>query len=73
MAAQEVNKARGTHGITVLMDMSTFYDCIDLRTLATAAQELNYPALPLWFALQLYTGPKAIQAEAELSEFFYTQ
>ena len=29
------------------MDMSTFYDCIDLRTLAAAAQDLEYPALSL--------------------------
>ena len=70
---QEVNKARAKHGITVLLDMSTFYDCIDLPTLAVVAHELQYPALPLWFALQLCTGPKAIQAEAELSEFFFTQ
>ena len=58
---QEVNKARGSHGITALMDLSTFYDCIDLKTLAAAAQELKYPALPLWFALQtaLYVSAQA--------------
>lgn len=41
---QEINENRGRHGITILMDMSTFYDCIDLRTLASAARDLGYPS-----------------------------
>ena len=39
---QEITKSRCLHGITVLMDMSTFYDTIDLQTLAKAAQELHH-------------------------------
>ena len=48
LTGQEITKNRNQHGITVLMDMSTFYDTIDLQTLAQAAQQLNYPPLPLW-------------------------
>ena len=46
---QESNKTLGKHGITVLLDMSTFYDTIDLTKLQQVAQSLNYPALALEF------------------------
>ena len=56
---------------TVLLDMSTFYDTIDLQLLQQTAQDLSYPPLALEFAMQVYTGPKAILAEAELSIWFH--
>ena len=68
---QEVTKARQKHGITVLMDMSTFYDTINLCSLQEEAIRLDYPPLMLELAMQLYCGPKAILAEQELTPFFH--
>ena len=44
------------------MDMSTFYDTINLQRLQTEALNLQYPSLMLEMALQVYHGPKAIVA-----------
>ena len=68
---QEVTKAGQHHGITVLMDMSTFYDTINLSWLQEEAIGLDYPPLMLELAMQLYCGPKAILAEQELTPFFH--
>ena len=40
--------------------MSTFYDTIDLKNLQQMAQALDYPPIALEFAMQVYTGPKAV-------------
>ena len=58
-------------GVTVLLDMSTFYDTLDLQRLQQTAQDLDYPPLGLEFAMQVYTGHKAILAEGELSPWFH--
>ena len=55
---QEVHKANGCHGVTCLMDMSTFYDTVNLIRLQQEALRLDYPPLMLELATQLYTGPK---------------
>ena len=68
---QEVTKARKHHGITVLMDMSTFYDTIQLAKLQEEALKLAYPPLLLELAMQVYSGPKAILAEQEMTPFFH--
>ena len=68
---QESNKTLAKHGITVLLDMSTFYDTIDLTRLQQVAQTLQYPTIALEFAMQVYTGPKAVLADAELSQWFH--
>ena len=68
---QEVHKARRKSGVTVLMDMSTFYDTIQLNKLQEEAVKLDYPPLLLELAMQLYTGPKAILAEQEMTPFFH--
>ena len=68
---QETTKSLERHGVTVLLDMSTFYDTLDLQKLQQTAQELNYPPLALEFAMQVYTGHKAILAEGELSPWFH--
>ena len=70
---QEVHKANGCHGVTCLMDMSTFYDTINLTRLQQEALQLHYPPLMLELAMQLYTGPKAIVAEQEMTPFFTVQ
>ena len=56
-----------------MMDMSTFYDTINLTRLQQEAMQLNYPPLMLELATQLYTGPKAIVAEQEMTPFFTVQ
>ena len=50
---QETTKSLERHGVTVLLDMSTFYDTLDLQKLQQTAQELNYPPLALEFAMQV--------------------
>ena len=55
------------------MDMSTFYDTINLTRLQTEAIQLQYPPLLLEMAMQVYTGPKAIVAEQEMTPFFKVQ
>ena len=65
---QETAKSLEKHGVTVLLDMSTFYD---MQKLQQTAQDLNYPPLALEFAMQVYTGHKAILAEGELSPWFH--
>ena len=68
---QEVHRANRRHGVTVLMDLSTFYDTIKLQQLQDQAIAINYPPLMLEMAMQLYTGPKAIIAEQEMTPFFH--
>ena len=68
---QQTTKSLEKHGVTVLLDMSTFYDTLDLQKLQQTAQDLNYPPLALEFAMQVYTGHKAILAEGELSPWFH--
>lgn len=67
---QEAHKAHGHHGVTALMDMSTFYDAAHLTRLQEEAVRLNSPPLLLELAMQVYTGPKAIVAEQEMTPFF---
>ena len=55
------------------MDMSTFYDTIQLNKLQDEAVRLDYPPLLLELAMQLYTGPKAILAEQEMTPFFHVE
>lgn len=52
------------------MDTSTFYDTINLDCLQEEALKLQYPPLLLELAMQVYTGPKAIVAEQEMTPFF---
>ena len=68
---QEVPRTNKRHGVTVLMDLSTFYDTIRLQQLQDQATAINYPPLMLEMAMQLYTGPKAIVAEQEMTPFFH--
>ena len=51
------------------MDMSTFYDTINLTRLQEEALKLQYPPLMLELAMQLYTGPKAISGRARADTF----
>ena len=70
---QEVHRARHKSGVTVLVDTSTFYDTTQLNKLQDEAVKLDYHPLLLELATQLYTGPKAILAEQEMTPFFHVE
>ena len=63
MLHAEFAKHQGVHTITCLADLTCFYDHVDLDEIIEPARELGYPPLHLKFALDLYRGPRAIQAE----------
>ena len=67
---QESNKTLGKHGVTILLDMSTFYDTIDLNTLQQVAQSLNSCPGPRVRHAGLHRT-KAVIADAELSHWFH--
>ena len=57
---QEAHRANNKHGVTVLMDLSTFYDTIQLQRLQEQALAIQYPPLMLEMAMQVYTGQKPL-------------
>ena len=67
LVKSEISKSLGRHHVTLLCDMSNFYDKISLATLPDAALQLEYPPLPLLFALQVYGGKRILTAEGQAS------
>ena len=67
LVKSETSKALGRHHVTLLCDMSNFYDKIPLAKLPDAANALCYPPLPLLFALQVYGGKRILTAEGQAS------
>ena len=63
MLKAEIGKHQGIHTVTCLADLTCFYDTVQLDHLIEPARELNYPPLHLKLALDLYTGPRLMQAE----------
>ena len=63
MLKAEIGKHQGIHTVTCLADLTCFYDTVQLDHLIEPATELDYPPLHLKLALDLYTGPRLIQAE----------
>ena len=59
MLKAEIGKRQGIHTVTCLADLTCFYDTVQLDHLI----QLHYPPLHLKLALDLYTGPRLIQAE----------
>ena len=49
--------------MTCLADLSCFYDTVNLDSVIEPAAELNYPPVHLKLALDLYAGPRLLQAE----------
>ena len=64
MLKAEIGKRQGIHTVTCLADLTCFYDTVTLDHRIEPATELMYPPLHLKLALDLYTGPRLIQAEA---------
>ena len=63
MLQSELCKHNDIHTVTCLADLSCFYDTVDLDKLIQPARELEYPLLHLKMAIDLYRGPRVIQAE----------
>ena len=63
MLKAEIGKHQGIHTVTCLADLTCFYDTVQLDHLIEPATNLNYPPLHLKLALDLYSGPRLIQAE----------
>ena len=63
MLHAEISKHQGVHTVTCLADLTCFYDHVDLDQIIEPARELAYPPLHLKFALDLYRGPRTLQAE----------
>ena len=58
--------------ISVLLDMSNFYDRISLEKLAQRWVESTYPATHAALAMQVYTGQRILEAEGEASQPIWT-
>lgn len=59
----KADKHQGIHTVSCLADLSCFYDTVNLDHIIEPARILQYPVLHLKLALDLYTGPRTIQAE----------
>ena len=58
--------------VSVLMDMSNFYDRIDLEKLTERWLDSDYPATHAALAMQIYCGSRIIEAEGEASKMIWT-
>ena len=63
----EHHAARKRTVISVLLDLSNFYDRISLEQLAHRWLESSYPATHAALAMQVYTGQRILEAEGEAS------
>ena len=63
MLKAEVHKHQGIHTVTCLADLSCFYDTVNLDHIIEPAAELQCPPVHLKLALDLYGGPRLLQAE----------
>ena len=68
MLQSELCKHNNIHTVTCLADLSCFYDTVTLDNLIAPARELEYPLLHLKLAIDLYRGPRIIQAEGITSD-----
>ena len=59
--------------VSVLLDMSNFYDRISLQKLCTRWLDSDYPKTHAALAMQLYLGGRILEAEGEASNQVWTQ
>lgn len=64
----ETAKGLNLHQVSVLLDLSNFYDKIDHDLLIQEALELGFPPMILYFALMVHKGPRVLVAETVASE-----
>lgn len=58
---------------SVLLDLSNFYDRIDLLKLCERWRHAGYPNLHAAFAMQVYLGSRVLEAEGESSQPIWTR
>lgn len=68
----EHHKALQRTVISVLLDMSNFYDRIDLEKLSERWLDSDYPATHAALAMQIYCGSRVLEAESEASRPLWT-
>ena len=68
----EHHKALQRTVISVLLDMSNFYDRIDLEKLTERWLDSDYPATHAALAMQIYCGSRILEAEGEASRPIWT-
>ena len=59
----EIHAAHDLHGVTLFIDLSTFFESVDHTRLIQVAGEVGFPPLLLELSLRLYRGARVIQAE----------
>ena len=69
----EHNSAMQKTVVSVLMDMSNFYDRINLEKLAQRWLDSDYPPVHAALALQVYAGGRILEAEGEASKQIWAQ
>ncbi len=66
-------KAGGEHRITLFLDLSTFYEAVDLEALVHTATQLQFPPLLLHSALRSYLGARVLTCEEAVSPPLYAR
>ena len=69
----EVNRTSEKYVVSILCDLSNFYDCIDLSKLSRRWEQASFPPVHAMIATQLMKGPKVLEAEGTSSKGFYTK
>ena len=54
----EVSKKLGLKQVSLLLDLTCFYDLVDHNLLAEDALSLGFPPLVLFLCLQVHKGPR---------------
>jgi hypothetical protein len=57
-----VSKKFGLKQISLLLDLTSFYDLVDHELLAQDALSLGFPPLVLFLCLQVHKGPRILHA-----------
>ena len=63
----EIHAAHGLHGVTLFVDLSTFFESVDHGRLIQVAGEVGFPPLLLELSLRFYRGARVIQAESTVA------
>ena len=69
----EVNSADQKFVVSTLIDLSNFYDRIDLQLLAERWSEVQYPPLMAKMAMLIYRGPRYLEGEGMVDGPLYAR
>ena len=64
----EIQKAGGKFVVSLLLDMSNFYDRVSLVKLTERFKEVQFPPLAAMVCMQIYSGRRVLDADGECSE-----